>query len=93
MNDRPIEQVRADLAINPADGGRALLESPAAKDRLLADVPALLARGDEWRSIAEYALHLAMYGEHAPGGDETWAEFERRMRDRAERDGDRWRGK
>ena len=44
------------------------------------------ARGDEWRAIAEYGLHLAMYGERAPGGDETWREFERRMRAQATRD-------
>lgn len=43
-------------------------------------------RADEWRSIAEYGLHLAMHGEHAPGGDETWREFERRMRARAKAD-------
>lgn len=24
-----------------------------------------------------YALHLRMYGERAPGGDETWARFDR----------------
>lgn len=35
---------------------------------------------DEWRRCAEYALHLAQYGESAPGGDETWAELERMMR-------------
>jgi hypothetical protein len=26
--------------------------------------------------ILEYALHLRMYGERAPGGDETWNEFD-----------------
>ncbi|AHH20793.1 hypothetical protein NONO_c60170 [Nocardia nova SH22a] len=28
--------------------------------------------------ILEYALHLRMYGERAPGGNETWQEFDRR---------------
>jgi hypothetical protein len=26
--------------------------------------------------ILEYALHLRMYGERAPGGDETWRQFD-----------------
>ena len=26
--------------------------------------------------VAKYALHLRMYGERAPGGDETWREFD-----------------
>lgn len=28
--------------------------------------------------LLEYALHLRMYGERAPGGNETWREFETR---------------
>jgi hypothetical protein len=28
--------------------------------------------------LLEYALHLRQYGENAPGGSETWAEFDRR---------------
>jgi hypothetical protein len=27
--------------------------------------------------LLEYALHLRMYGENAPGGTETWAEWDR----------------
>lgn len=27
--------------------------------------------------LVEYALHLRMYGENAPGGDETWATWDR----------------
>ena len=27
--------------------------------------------------LVEYALHLRQYGERAPGGDETWAQFDR----------------
>jgi hypothetical protein len=30
------------------------------------------------RRLLEYALHLRQYGECAPGGNETWAEFDRR---------------
>lgn len=30
------------------------------------------------RELLEYALHLRMYGERAPGGNETWAEFDER---------------
>lgn len=54
--------------------------------QLVDALAAAQTRGDEWRKIAEYGLHLAMYGEHAPGGNETWREFERRMRERADRD-------
>jgi broad specificity phosphatase PhoE len=28
--------------------------------------------------LLEYALHLRVHGERAPGGNETWAEFDRR---------------
>jgi hypothetical protein len=28
--------------------------------------------------LVKYALHLRMHGERAPGGDETWGEFDRR---------------
>ena len=28
--------------------------------------------------LVEEALHLRMYGERAPGGDETWAEWDRK---------------
>lgn len=31
---------------------------------------------DEMKKLVEYALHLRMYGENAPGGDETWAKWE-----------------
>lgn len=29
-------------------------------------------------ALVQYALHLRMHGERAPGGTETWAEFDRR---------------
>jgi len=29
------------------------------------------------QAIIEYALHLRMHGENAPGGDETWSQFDR----------------
>ncbi|OZE35626.1 MULTISPECIES: hypothetical protein [unclassified Rhodococcus (in: high G+C Gram-positive bacteria)] len=29
------------------------------------------------RTVAEYALHLRINGERAPGGNETWAKFDR----------------
>lgn len=28
--------------------------------------------------LVEYAIHLRLYGERAPGGSETWQEFDRR---------------
>lgn len=31
--------------------------------------------------LLEYALHLRMHGENAPGGNETWAEFDCRCED------------
>lgn len=33
---------------------------------------------DEPLTLVKYALHLRMYGENAPGGTETWKEFDRR---------------
>lgn len=33
---------------------------------------------DEATRLLQYALHLRMHGERAPGGSETWAEFDRR---------------
>jgi hypothetical protein len=32
----------------------------------------------EATGLLEYALHLRMHGENAPGGSETWQEFDRR---------------
>jgi hypothetical protein len=32
-------------------------------------------------ALLMYALHLRMHGERAPGGHETWAEFDRRCED------------
>ena len=31
---------------------------------------------DRLRKVVEYALHLRMYGEMAPGGNETWRRFD-----------------
>jgi hypothetical protein len=42
---------------------------------------------DAYRRLCVEALHLAMYGERAPGGDETWAEWERKLRDLDEHNG------
>jgi hypothetical protein len=39
---------------------------------------ASIARRQQATELLQYALHLRMYGERAPGGDETWAEFDRR---------------
>lgn len=42
-----------------------------------------MSRGQLGRSLMEalelldYAMHLRMHGERAPGGDETWAQFDR----------------
>lgn len=36
------------------------------------------AGDDRAVTLLRYALHLRMYGENAPGGNETWAEFDRR---------------
>jgi hypothetical protein len=34
---------------------------------------------DTARKLLEYAYHLRVHGERAPGGTETWAEFDRRV--------------
>lgn len=36
------------------------------------------AHRDAAVALIEYALHLRLYGERAPGGDETWREWDRR---------------
>lgn len=36
------------------------------------------ASWEEPLALIKYALHLRMYGENAPGGNETWAEFDQR---------------
>lgn len=41
-----------------------------------ADLRALLEERDSLKEAVEYALHLRMYGERAPGGDETWGKWE-----------------
>ena len=43
---------------------------------LEAAVSAVRAERDSLKEVAEYALHLRMYGERAPGGDETWGKWE-----------------
>jgi hypothetical protein len=48
---------------------------------IVADVEMLAQRAERYASakgLLEYALHLRMHGERAPGGKETWAEFDRR---------------
>lgn len=35
--------------------------------------------GYDARRLLAYAMHLRQHGERAPGGDETWAEFDRRV--------------
>jgi hypothetical protein len=37
-----------------------------------------LAQRDEAIKLLEYAMHLRMHGECAPGGNETWREFDTR---------------
>ena len=41
-----------------------------------ADLRALREERDSLKEAVEYALHLRMYGERAPGGDETWGKWE-----------------
>ena len=48
-------------------------------DALAADGYMVVKSGDDAVSLLEYALHLRMYGERAPGGNETWQEFDRRV--------------
>jgi hypothetical protein len=50
----------------------------AATRHALPPVLAVAERDSEARRLLEYALHLRMHGERAPGGNETWAEFDRR---------------
>ena len=41
-----------------------------------AKVALVEAQNDTLTKIVEYALHLRMYGERAPGGNETWSEWD-----------------
>jgi hypothetical protein len=43
-----------------------------------ADLTRVEGERDRATGLLEYALHLRMHGERAPGGDETWAEFDQR---------------
>lgn len=48
---------------------------------IVADVELLAQRSEREADAAQllaYALHLRQHGENAPGGSETWAEFDRR---------------
>lgn len=36
---------------------------------------------DDALMLLRYALHLRQHGERAPGGNETWAQFDRRCED------------
>ena len=40
--------------------------------------PAMRTELAEAVELLEYALHLRMHGERAPGGIETWREFDQR---------------
>jgi hypothetical protein len=57
--------------------GKVLTPDPELAERvarLLNEGPRL----DDAILLLEYALHLRQHGERAPGGNETWAEFDRR---------------
>jgi len=43
-----------------------------------ADLAEAIRERDQARAILDYALHLRTYGENAPGGNETWREFDLR---------------
>jgi hypothetical protein len=85
---RQLAEVREEFADTFADLQKARYElkqerlAHAATKAALAASQADLTRAEDRRQRAtgllEYALHLRMHGERAPGGNETWAEFDRR---------------
>jgi hypothetical protein len=65
------------------DGGGGVTRHPVAPDdpinRAPNPTPAAPVRNaelDAARRLLAYAMHLRQYGERAPGGDETWAEWD-----------------
>lgn len=50
-------------------------------DQELAERVCELLNGGEAVQLLEYALQLRIHGERAPGGNERWAEFDRRCED------------
>ncbi len=66
---------RGHLAAVVIDGG----DVPT--DELATRIAFMLNEGpivDDAIALLNYALYLRQYGEHAPGGGETWAKFDRR---------------
>lgn len=47
-------------------------------EKRCADLEAAEAERDQAKTLLEYAIHLRQHGERAPGGNETWAEFDQR---------------
>ena len=55
-----------------------LLKLERERDDLASRIEAGRLDAAEARRLLEYALHLRQHGENAPGGTETWAEFDRK---------------
>jgi hypothetical protein len=69
-----------------AHAEKALISVNARLDRAVRDRADLIARqaadhesAKEAHRLLEFALHLRMHGENAPGGTETWAQFDREV--------------
>jgi hypothetical protein len=70
------------LAFDEAPGAEKGCVCAVCLNRRLAAVLAiaerqLLAQAAEADRLVAYALHLRMHGERAPGGNETWRQFDR----------------
>jgi hypothetical protein len=73
-----IDAARAQPLAELADATRLLRTSHEVRTALAADLAQAIRELDQARAILDYALHLRTYGENAPGGNETWREFDRR---------------
>lgn len=79
-------EVRGHVSPNVADHAHACTcgHRWTSLDGSMADLYALIERSIERMTsgdavnLLRYAMHLRMYGENAPGGTETWVEFDRR---------------
>jgi L-lactate utilization protein LutB len=77
MTADPTETWRAALASAGQSASARLAETQAALAASQADLTHMQEQRDKALRLLEYALHLRMHGENAPGGNETWAQFDR----------------
>lgn len=74
---RRIAQERTQLAVALRAKTEELRQEQTARAASQQDLTAAERQRDDAIRLLIYALHLRMHGERAPGGDETWSQFDR----------------